>query len=104
MARPHTTSDAQWANSTTRVVTSAPPTNHAAFRLFGGNSEAAKANAPIWIAWPDGKASKALPDKGMPCKWPRTVRRSGRICVKTDLSRCGRTEAATVVRRTWSLA
>lgn len=104
IASPASTSLVQCARSTMRVRTSPVPAIHTALRWEGGNAVAAEEKAPTCRAWPDGKASFGFPENGTPLRCPCSVRRSGRFWLKTLLSRCGKTLAASAVRNRWSFS
>src|SRR5690242_16353942 len=89
-AKPAATSLAQCASSRMRVAESVMASPRAIHRCDGGNRLAAEASAPMCRAWPEGKASRELPEKGTPRQWPLTVRRSGRTWSTSALRRCGR--------------
>ena len=95
-AKPASTSLAQCASRTTRVEAITQPRPQAAGPRCRSSRVTAAATAPICTAWPDGKASYGLPERGIP-RPPRRTLRSGRCWLMRRLRRCGTTALTAAV-------
>jgi hypothetical protein len=71
-------------------------------KLSGHKRASDPAIAPRWSACPDGNASQALPERGIPWRRPWTTTRSGRLRSTKRLNRCGSTPARATQQSMWS--